>query len=383
MKFIFKYARLPHDKKLLESIDLAANRLFYKLGALNVDTLQISNYNKRYLKSKLDNLITNLQISSYILSWSLAKSNIPLNKLVFLDYGGGTGFLSLLAKELGINRVVYNDIYEVSCADARIMAESVGNVADYYVNGEIDDLIIFFRKRNINCDAIASYDVIEHIYDIEAFFEKIPCLPSNSLSVVMASGANSQNFLVKKRLKRTQLELEYKDRENKFGHKDRDSLRSYLSVRKDMICEHIQELNKSLTEYEINQLSKKTRGKIENDIRKSVDEYLKTGIFPEELKDPTNTCDPITGNWAEHFMDPFQLKRILSKEGFNACVLSGYYGRSKNVLKRSIAVFLNILISALRKQSIKIAPFYAIYGNRDIIYALENDQKDPSTFIVS
>jgi SAM-dependent methyltransferase len=287
--------------------------------------------------------------------------------LVFLDYGGGTGFLSLLAKELGINSVVYNDIYEVSCVDARIIAESVGNVADYYVNGDIDDLIKFIQKKNINCNVIASYDVIEHIYDIETFFEKVPSLSNNSLSVVMASGANSFNFYVKNKLKKTHLELEYKDRENKYGHKDRDCLRSYLSVRKDMICKHIQELNKSLTEYEISQLSKKTRGKIEADIKKSVDEYLKTGKFPQELKDPTNTCDPVTGNWAEHLMDPFHLERILSERGFDVCVLSGYYGRSKNVLKRLLGEFLNILINALRKQSIKIAPFYAIYGNRDRI----------------
>lgn len=367
MKFIFKYARLPHDKKLLESIDLAANRLFYKLGALNVDALQISNYNRRYLKSKLDNLISNLQISSYILSWSLAKCHIPLNRLIFLDYGGGTGFLSLLAKELGINRVVYNDIYEVSCMDARIIAESVGNVADYYVNGEIDDLIKFFRKRSTNCDAIASYDVIEHIYDIETFFEKVPSLSKNSLSVVMASGANSYNPLLKSKFKKTHLEAEYKNRENKYGHKDRDSLESYLNIRKDMVREYANELNKALTKNEIEQIARRTRGKIEEDIQKSIDRYLKTGKFPEKPKHPTNTCDPITGNWAEHLMDPFHLKTILSKRGFNVCVLSGYYGRSENALKRLLGEFLNILISALRKQSIKIAPFYTIYGNRDMI----------------
>ena len=100
MNFIHKYARLPQDKKLLESIELAANNLFSKLDALNVEALQISNYNERYLKSKLDNLVSNLQISSYILAWSLAKIDKPLNRSVFLDYGGGTGFLSLLAREV-------------------------------------------------------------------------------------------------------------------------------------------------------------------------------------------------------------------------------------------------------------------------------------------
>ncbi|MBA7485996.1 hypothetical protein ES707_21548 [subsurface metagenome] len=67
--------------------------------------------------------------------------------MFFLDYGSGSGMLYLLAKQLGIGTVVYNDIYDVSCHDAKIIAKSIGNEADYYVQGNIDDVIIFFRKK--------------------------------------------------------------------------------------------------------------------------------------------------------------------------------------------------------------------------------------------
>lgn len=364
MKFMYKFASLPKDYKLLKSIDSAANKLFDKLRELNMDTLKISDYNKKYLENKLASLTTNLQIYSYILSWSLVKSNVPFNKFVFLDYGGGSGMLSLLAKELGIGTVIYNDIYDVSCEDAQQIAKSIGNEADYYVQGDIDDMFIFLREKNINCDAIASFDVIEHVYEIESFFEKIPSLSNNPMSVVMSSGANIFNLLIRKRLTRKQLEAEFEDREKKYGHKERDCLKSYLSSRKDMILKYSKKLNKVLGEKEIEQLARMTRGKIEADIQKCVDEYFKTGKFPQEPNHPTNTCDPHTGNWMEHLMNPYCLANILSKRGFKVFVLSGYYGRSENTTKRFLGKVLNIFINIFKEQGIKIAPFYTIYGKR-------------------
>ncbi len=69
------------------------------------------------------------------LAWSLAKSVTQIRKFVFLDYSGGLGMLSLLAKELGVGTVIYNDIYDVACRDSKLIAESVGNEANYYVQG--------------------------------------------------------------------------------------------------------------------------------------------------------------------------------------------------------------------------------------------------------
>lgn len=364
MKFVYGFPRLLKDRELLRDIDSAANRLFEKLRKLDINALKISDYNKKYLKSKLASLITNLQIYSYILCWSLAKSNGSFNKFVLLDYGAGSGILSLLAKELGVGVVIYNDIYDVSCQDAQEIGKSMGNQADYYVQGDIDDMVGFFEKNRINCDAIASYDVIEHIYDVESFFEKIPTLSNNPMSIVMTSGANTFNPLIRKRLIKKQVEEEYKDREKKYGHKGRDCLRSYLSVREDMILQYSKKLNEVLTENEIEELAKRTRGQIEADIQKCVDEYFKTKEFPQGPNHPTNTCDPYTGNWTEHLMDPYRLVEILAKRGFEARILSGYYGRSKNLTKRVLGKFLNIFIGKFERQGIRAAPFYTIYGRR-------------------
>lgn len=365
MEFMYDCARLPKDQELLVNINSAASRLFDKLRHFDIEALDISDYNKRYFGGILVNLTSALKLYSYILAWSLAKSDVPISRFVFLDYGGGSGVLSLLAKELGIGTVIYNDIYDVSCRDGKLIAESIGNEANYYVQGDIDDVLGFLRTSSINCNAVASYDVIEHIYDIESFFRKIPFLSDASLTAVMSSGANTFNPLIRREEMKRQLEAEYKDRGKKWGHKERDCLKSYLKVRGEMIHKYLQELDKELTEEEIVQIARNTRGMIEADIQKCVDKYLETGRFPPEPRHPTNTCDPYTGNWAEHLMNPYYLGNILSKSRFKVEVLSGYYGRPKDIIKRFLSRILNMAIYISKKQGIRVAPFYTVYGRRD------------------
>lgn len=365
MKFIYDYARLPRDQKLLTEIHAAANRLFNKMSTLNVAALDISDYNKNYFGSKLARLISALQLYSYILSWSIAKSDVSFDRFVFLEYGGGSGMLSLLAKELDIGTVIYNDIYDVSCRDAKVIAGSIGVEADHYVEGDVDKVISFLKLNNINCNAVGSYDVIEHIYDIKTFFKKISLFSNNPLTIVMSSGANTFNPMIKSTLVKGHLKAEYEDRKKKWGHKERDCLKSYLNVRKEMVYSYLQEFDKSLTEDEIMQLARNTRGMIQVDIWEYVDEYLKAGRFPSCPNHPTNTCDPYTGNWAEHLMNPYYLSNILLQSGFKTEILSGYYGRSQNMIKRFLGSVLNISIYAFKKQGIRIAPFYTVYGRRD------------------
>ena len=67
MNMHFAFAKLPNNRKLLTGIEDAAVRLKNKIVRLNVDTLDISDYNKVYFKEKIESLTTNLQLYSYIL----------------------------------------------------------------------------------------------------------------------------------------------------------------------------------------------------------------------------------------------------------------------------------------------------------------------------
>lgn len=364
MEFMFDCARLPKNKQLLKKLNSAAIKLSNKLTSLDLKQLEISEYNKKHLEGKISNLSHQLQLNSYILAMALEKNIISLKKTVFIEYGGGIGMLSLLAKEIGIGIVIYNDIYDISCKDAENIAKAINLKADYYVNGDIDDVINFMITNSISCNAIASYDVIEHIYNVESFFEKLINLPHEQLNVVMASGANIFNPLKCKQEMRVQIDVEYNNRIRKKGHKDRDCLRAYSLVRAEIIYNYLNKINEKLSEDEINKLAECTRGMIKYDIENSVDEYIKTKIFPQVLKHPTNTCDPYTGNWAEHLMNPYELKNILLENGFDVDVLGGFYGKPLTLIKQYISKMLNIMINISGKHGLRFAPFYTIYGYR-------------------
>ncbi len=361
LKYLYKSALLPNSETLQKDVNNAAERLHRRLERLDVNGLEISDYGKTYFGKQLVDIGGTLQRYAYILAWSFESHTTPRERFVFIDYGGGPGILSLLAKELGIGTVIYNDIYDVSCRDSKVVGQIVGNEADFYVEGDADDLIGFLRKASISCDAIASYDVIEHIYDIENFMTEICSLSETPYNIVMSSGANPYNPIIKKRIVRQQLEVEYKDRKKEWGHKERDCLRAYFKARKEIISASGHELS----DLEVDRLARATRGLTELEIKSWVEKWVRTGELPVGLNHRTNTCDPYTGNWAEHLMDVHQLASILSHGGFEVDVKAGYYGQTSNDFrKRLLARILNPLITVLGPKGLMLSPFYTIYGRK-------------------
>ncbi|HJM69087.1 MAG TPA: hypothetical protein QGF02_04020 [Candidatus Babeliales bacterium] len=358
MNLQYKAARLPKNHNLCSTIDAAAQRLREKLSSFNFATINISDYNKNYLfQDHLSNLTRSLQKYSYILSWALASTNKPLKDITFMEYGGGVGILSLLAKEVGIGTVLYNDIYSVSCEDAQEIGKALGCEAQEYITGDIDEVIEFVQEKKLSCDAVASYDVIEHVYDIELFLSKLKELSNGNLSIFMSSGANGTNPRIKKALTQLHHQHEYEDRLNLWGHKKRDCLQSFFNERKAMIQEYKPRYADNL----VDKLTRATRGMIKQDIHACIDKYEQTKVIPTE---PTvsDTCDPHTGNWSEHLMDPQRLITVLKENGFDAQVIPGYYGHNHSKLKNHLSSALNGSISLIPGIGLKLAPFYSLSG---------------------
>lgn len=359
MDFVYPMARFPR-KDCLQYLNNAAERLIYKLRSLDIDAVSNCPSIKRNFLKKMRTIRSTLQANSYHLALSLADYDIHrknINDFTILDYGGGLGMFSLLAKEANL-RVIYNDIDEVLLSDAQKIGRELRAEADYYFLGDINDVINFINNEKLTISAVVSQNVIEHIYDIEAFFTKLPLLSHGP--IIMSTRANIFNKMIVNLLKKRQFQAEYLERKIDDGA-PRDCFKAFFNVRKHIIANYTDKLS----EKEIEILAIRTRGKIINEILEAVDEYLETGCLIKGLEHPTNTCDPLTGNWCEHLMDPYWLGGILKNSGFNVEIMAGYYGSSGKLMKVIIANLLNLGINFFRKQGLKFAPYVIIVATRE------------------
>jgi 2-polyprenyl-3-methyl-5-hydroxy-6-metoxy-1,4-benzoquinol methylase len=357
--YYYQFAPKPGGPDLLAQVLAAAASLHVKLSSLNLKTIGISEYNQRYLGFLLRRMPGALEDYTHLLMCALQKHPRCLSEFMLVDYGGGSGLLSLLAREAGIGSVLYLDVYDVSCNDARTIAARLGLLADEYVCGDVDDLIQHFGRTPRRPDAVVSFNVIEHVYDVTTFLRKLCACAGETCSIVMGSSANTLNPRTRLLTMRHQRLVELQDRERVWGHKNRDSLQSYLAIRRDLIKSAAPRLSPAIVEI----LAKRTRGLAAPDILAAVKTYQATSELPPEPEHPTNTCDPLTGNWDEHLLDPFMLLDQLESHGFRGQVLTGYYPRRGNLPKQCVTRILNAVISRSSWLGLRLAPHYVVCAN--------------------
>jgi hypothetical protein len=355
------------NHNLKGEIQIAINNLNEKLAKLNLFELGISEYNIRYLSSKLSNPSSNFGLYSDLLYLCFDKQDKSLlSSMTLVDYGGGSGLFSMLAKSLGIGTVIYNDIYDVSCRDVKIIADAIGYPIDGIVCGEIDDVIYYLKENKLKVDSMCSFDVIEHIYDINDYLRKCNEIPRSEfgLRLVFGSGAIGNNPFINHKLRRKHLISENVDREKKFGHKERDTLKSFVTIRKEIIRNYSEALKKDIPEETVNKLAINTRGLRKEDIEIEVKRYIEHNEITVQPKDKTNTCDPLTGNWDEHIMDPKELALVLNESGFHVKILPGYWRGSNRVHIRLIKFILNSFIRNSGQLGFLLSPYYVIVANK-------------------
>jgi hypothetical protein len=346
---------------LQSRIASARQRLRQRLVSLDISTVGLSEYNQRYLRAKIGGIDTALHVYGKILQVAFSNVASPIEKLTVVDYGGGSGVLSLLAKELGVGTVIYIDIYEVSRADAAALGNKIGLTLDHTLSGDVDTLVDYVAKNALTVNAVVSFDVLEHIYDVPAHFKKLSELSAQPFRAVYASGANIKNRWYVKGVTQQHLDAESRDRKKEWGHKDRDTLTAYSDLRKQIITAHAPQLGAA----EVDQLTRETRGLMKDDIERCVDEYRAEGKHSYVPDHPTNTCDPLTGNWCEHLMDQDWLRARVEEAGFKVQILPGNYAVNGSFVKRGKKLAVNTLISVLGSGSMFVAPYFFLCADKN------------------
>lgn len=300
------------------------------LSSINPDKLSVSPYYGSYFKKHLAQLDYQLYILNEILEEALRQLDKPHTEATLVDFGGGTGLLSQLAKFKGWGKVIYIDIYDIATKDAQALAQATGLEADEYLTGDLSEL-------HTIPDALVSMDVIEHIYDLKHFFNTAHGLNPNLIQVHV-TGANTYNPLVRRKMMQLHRDNEYKDRPMNPDSKLRDEHNAFFEIRKAWVKQHY---GKIYTDEEITEIAKNSRGLTFELLR----DILNKGQFPQKPSHPSNTCDPHTGNWSERLLSQQDLANFLSDTHWKTHYKTLKYNtHNKSGIKLWLVQFANWLI---------------------------------------
>lgn len=360
MRYIYNAKSLPPlRREQLQILDDAAARLARKIAAMDIAQLPLSEYGRENVGEFRHKAVETIKKYVHILAW-LQFPESAKDLEMFVDYGGGHGLLGALAKEAGFPNVIYNDIFSGCADDARQLARHLGCEADSYVVGDIGAVAESIEANPPASGAIASINVIEHIYDMDDFLNRASGLTSGPMTMVLSTSANPLNRCVARRHYRQHNEWEFTDGPHESSY-PMDTLRAFRDVRRDLIKEAAPDLAAS----DVEALTARTRGLHKADIQKVVKDFQTTKQMPPMPKHPTNTCDPLTGSWQERLLDIDDVRTTLGACGFGVRVMGGYYAaHDGGVAKKAVARLLNHGISLLGSQGARLAPCIMFHAAR-------------------
>lgn len=304
------------------------------LRHINYHALDISDYSRNYILQLLPSLDYYLDICQHTLSL------LPPTTHTLVDYGGGHGFLSLLAKQHGIPEVIYIDHNPQAAETVNALSARLGFGPDTVITGDQAQLKEWCDRRGIVPDALIGIDVIEHIYRLEPFFDTLYSLNPH-MDMVFSTASTPYNPRIRQRLESIMLTDEY-------GDKDR---KGFSQLRREYIASRRQDL----TDKQLDQWASATRGLTYTDISTILQQSPDTALPDISWQPPAhpNTCDPATGNWTERILLLEDYQRIAHPR--HITITKGFYNSHHHGLKGLTTRLLNLLLHL--PGTLRLAPF--------------------------
>ncbi|GHU75587.1 hypothetical protein FACS189414_0110 [Bacteroidia bacterium] len=318
-----------------------AKSLVTRLQAIDYESLPISDYNKEYIRRIVPVLPYYMEIYARCLSYGTRSITCPLSETTLIDYGGGNGFLSILAKAIGIGQVIYIDLNPLSVEAVKIIGREADLIPSLVLEGDSTTLTAYCLKHEIRPHLLISTDVIEHIYNLQPFFADLHAL-NPTMQMVFTTASTPYNPVVKRRLHRFMQACETGSLEDP----------NYFTLRKQFLLNNYPHLRAE----EIELWATHTRGLTYPDMRLAVE----SGQLPHPT-DPYNTCNPETGNWAERILPISAYRQLTSPYGYTLTVSKGFYNiHRQSPLKALFFRLLNSMIRYAGSLSLRISPFLFI-----------------------
>ena len=337
----------------MNSTDTILSEMVATLSELNPRKMDLSQSCKAALKRTLNAVEYYLEIYRNILEQILETCGKSPDETTIVDFGGGHGILSILAKKLGFYRVIYVDYNPDSLKMASMIGNQLGTMPDAMLQGDATTLKTWCAENSVIPDGLLAMDVIEHIYVLDDFFA---CLHEISprMKMIFTTASSPYNHRVVRKLHKAMIADEMGTAIKKgFWHMRRD---------------YIQKSYPDMSDRELDFWADNTRGLKYDDVLRAVD-----ARSPNLLLDKYNTCDPRTGSWTERILPIDDYRELLSPYGFNVVVLPGRYNQYRRGPKAWYSRYYNKRIdkapahTAQRcrerrrmRKALKVAPFIFI-----------------------
>ncbi|MDR2388330.1 MAG: class I SAM-dependent methyltransferase [Tannerellaceae bacterium] len=319
----------------------AAARWADRLRQIDYNALPISPYNKRYIHAMRPFLDYYLEIFAHCLACGLKATGLEPSGLTLVDYGGGSGFLSILAKAIGFAQVIYIDRNPLSVDTVKALKQQTGSGPDVILSGDADTLLAYCRAQELRPHLLIATDLIEHVYN-PAGFLNVLCTINPRMPLIFTTASTPFNPWVKHRLHRFMNDCEW----------GRTTGCGYLSRREAFIRRYAPHFSPKETAL----WAGRTRGMIYEDIQKAID----AASLPVPA-DAHNTCDPETGNWAERILPIRDYRRFLSPHAYTLSVGKGFYNtRRRSLLWGLCCRLLNGLIRHGGRAGLLLSPFIVL-----------------------
>ena len=240
-----------------------------------------------------------------------------------LDVGCGFGWNAAGVSMLGANQVVANDIRESMTApiDQRVAALKAKG-APIEVETLTGDVCALDLPAE-SFDAIMSTESIEHIHDIERFLSVSYVLLKTGGRIVITNDSNALNKdeleKTTKMWERREHSWEYIEELKKTRPIENADIKPYAVMRQEIVEAANPDLTSEQTKRIVDATAGWTRDRIEGIAKGYTDEIS----LP--TPDRQATCrNPETGEYCERLLDPYEIRDIMARVGFEAKVLHAF-----------------------------------------------------------
>jgi 2-polyprenyl-3-methyl-5-hydroxy-6-metoxy-1,4-benzoquinol methylase len=328
------------------------------LQSIPLKELKLPLFPETYFSYLLNNAAYFLRTYAQLLDMVPLYCKKSREELTIVDHGCGNGWLGLFASYCGFGKIIFIDRDKEFIQSAQQLAAAMRLEGYKFITGNTEDLVNACREDTI--DLILSTDVFEHVYDPLDFLKQVKKI-NEEIILLFKTPSNPSNPFLNRRLKKMQYKDEWlggkADDFATFG----ESHEPYREIRRKIIVA----ANSTFSLQEVESLVNRTRGLIQEDIIKAVQNYITTGQLPPQPVHPTNTCHPLTGSWTERLLTRREYTSLFNQAGFKVTYAKGFYNQWKQ--NKQSAFVTRLANYFIRVVGFYLAPYIILcaYGRKE------------------